>query len=83
MVEGKCCEIFNPLEPALVPADDLIAKDLTLRSFVNGEIRQNSSTADLIFGVGYLVWCLRLPCLPCLLPLHYGFTIAVGAFDGS
>ena len=31
------------------------AKDLTLRSFVNGEIRQDSSTADLIFGIDHLV----------------------------
>ncbi|PXX58335.1 2-keto-4-pentenoate hydratase/2-oxohepta-3-ene-1,7-dioic acid hydratase in catechol pathway [Nocardia tenerifensis] len=56
--KGKCCETFNPLGPALVPRDRLDAGNLRLRSFVNGEPRQDSSTADLIFDVGYLVWHL-------------------------
>lgn len=56
--KGKCCETFNPLGPALVPAADLDPKDLRLRSFVNGEPRQDSSTADLIFDVAYLIWHL-------------------------
>ncbi|MBF6329898.1 fumarylacetoacetate hydrolase family protein [Nocardia transvalensis] len=56
--KGKCCETFNPLGPALVPAAHLDPKDLRLRSFVNGEPRQDSTTADLIFDVAYLVWHL-------------------------
>ncbi|WP_378742087.1 fumarylacetoacetate hydrolase family protein [Nocardia brasiliensis] len=56
--KGKCCETFNPLGPALVPRDRLDPRDLRLRSWVNGEARQDSSTADLIFDVGYLVWHL-------------------------
>ncbi|WP_069166901.1 fumarylacetoacetate hydrolase family protein [Nocardia altamirensis] len=56
--KGKCCETFNPLGPALVPRDRLDPADLRLRSFVNGEARQDSSTADLIFDVGFLVWHL-------------------------
>lgn len=56
--KGKCCETFNPLGPALVPADEVDAGALRLRSWVNGEPRQDSSTADLIFGVDYLVWHL-------------------------
>ncbi|MGF6889069.1 2,4-diketo-3-deoxy-L-fuconate hydrolase [Nocardia sp. GAS34] len=56
--KGKCCETFNPLGPALVPASELNPKDLRLRSFVNGEPRQDSTTADLIFDVAYLVWHL-------------------------
>lgn len=56
--KGKCCETFNPLGPALVPAAELNPKDLRLRSFVNGEPRQDSSTADLIFDVAYAVWHL-------------------------
>lgn len=56
--KGKCCETFNPLGPALVPRDQLDPANLRLRSFVNGEPRQDSSTADLIFDVGYLVWHL-------------------------
>lgn len=56
--KGKCAETFNPLGPALVPADELDAGDLRLTSFVNGEPRQDSTTADLIFSVSYLVWHL-------------------------
>ncbi|WP_433579942.1 fumarylacetoacetate hydrolase family protein [Nocardia brasiliensis] len=56
--KGKCCETFNPLGPALVPRDRLDPANLRLRSFVNGVARQDSSTADLIFDVGYLVWHL-------------------------
>ncbi|MEU0505963.1 fumarylacetoacetate hydrolase family protein [Nocardia sp. NPDC005998] len=56
--KGKCCATFNPLGPALIPADRLDPKNLRLRSWVNGEPRQDSSTADLIFDVAYLVWHL-------------------------
>lgn len=56
--KGKCCESFNPLGPALVPADEVDAGSLRLRSWVNGEPRQDSTTADLIFDVAYLVWHL-------------------------
>ncbi|NJC72934.1 fumarylacetoacetate hydrolase family protein [Planosporangium thailandense] len=56
--KGKCCETFNPLGPALVPADEIDATALRIRSWVNGEPRQDSTTADLIFPVDYLVWHL-------------------------
>ncbi|PXY24017.1 fumarylacetoacetate hydrolase family protein [Prauserella flavalba] len=54
--KGKCCETFNPLGPWLVPAADVDdPQALRLRSWVNGEPRQNSSTADMVFGVGELI----------------------------
>ncbi|KJL32090.1 fumarylacetoacetate hydrolase family protein [Microbacterium oxydans] len=53
--KGKCSETFNPLGPALVPADEVDPKALRLRSFVNGEPRQDSSTADMIFPVLQIV----------------------------
>ena len=56
--KGKCCETFNPLGPSLVPADEIDPNSLALTSFVNGEPRQDSSTADLIFDVNYIVWHL-------------------------
>ena len=56
--KGKSCETFNPMGPALVPADQVDASNLRLRSWVNGEIRQDSSTADMIFDVDFLVWHL-------------------------
>ena len=53
--KGKCCETFNPLGPWLVPADEVDPGALGLRSFVNGEPRQDSTTADMLFGVAELV----------------------------
>ncbi|MEX2294422.1 MAG: fumarylacetoacetate hydrolase family protein [Acidimicrobiales bacterium] len=56
---GKSCPTFNPMGPWLVPADEVPdpqALGLTLR--VNGELRQSSSTAQMIFGVAHLVWYL-------------------------
>ena len=56
--KGKCAETFNPLGPVLVPADEIDPQALRLRSFVNGEPRQDSSTADMIFPVLQLVYDL-------------------------
>lgn len=53
--KGKCAETFNPLGPALVPADEVDPQALRLRSFVNGAPRQDSSTADMVFPVLELV----------------------------
>ncbi len=53
--KGKCCETFNPLGPALVPADEVDPGNLDLKSFVNGEPRQDSNTRDLIFSVAALI----------------------------
>ena len=53
--KGKCSETFNPLGPVLVPADEVDPQALRLRSFVNGEPRQDSSTADMIFPVLQIV----------------------------
>ena len=49
--KGKCCPGFSPLGPWLVTADEVDAQALGLRSWVNGEARQDSTTADQIFPV--------------------------------
>ena len=57
--KGKCCETFNPLGPALIPAESVPGtRSLRLRSWVNGELRQDSTTADMIFDAASLVWHL-------------------------
>ncbi len=56
--KGKCCAGFTPTGPWLVTPDEVDYTDLRLRSWVNGEPRQDSSTADLIFDVDYLIWHL-------------------------
>ena len=53
--KGKCCETFNPFGPALVPADEVDPTNLNLRSWVNGEPRQDSNTQDMIFSVAALI----------------------------
>jgi 2,4-didehydro-3-deoxy-L-rhamnonate hydrolase len=54
--KGKCAETFNPLGPWLVPAAEAgDPQALRLRSFVDGEPRQDSTTADMVFGVATLV----------------------------
>ncbi|SOD63162.1 2-keto-4-pentenoate hydratase/2-oxohepta-3-ene-1,7-dioic acid hydratase (catechol pathway) [Streptomyces zhaozhouensis] len=54
--KGKSCETFNPLGPVLVTADEVPdPQRLRLRSWVNGEPRQDSTTADMIFSVGELL----------------------------
>lgn len=57
--KGKCYEAFNPLGPALVPADEIPdPQNLRLSCQVNGSPRQSSTTADMIFPVSYLIWHL-------------------------
>ena len=57
--KGKSCETFNPLGPWLVTADEVVdPQNLALRSWVNGEPRQDSSTKDMIFDVAWLIWHL-------------------------
>jgi 2-keto-4-pentenoate hydratase/2-oxohepta-3-ene-1,7-dioic acid hydratase in catechol pathway len=53
--KGKSCETFNPVGPALIPADEVDPQNLGLRSFVNGEPRQDSNTSDMVFGVAELI----------------------------
>nr|WP_231980153.1 fumarylacetoacetate hydrolase family protein [Tessaracoccus coleopterorum] len=53
--KGKSGPGFLPLGPVLVPTADLDPSDLRLRSWVNGEPRQDSTTADLIFDIDTIV----------------------------
>ena len=55
-VKGKSADTFAPLGPFLASKDEI--KDpgnLKMWLKVNGETRQNSSTANMIFGVATLV----------------------------
>ncbi|MFY4723220.1 fumarylacetoacetate hydrolase family protein [Streptomyces sp. LaBMicrA B280] len=54
--KGKNCETFNPLGPWLVTADEVPdPQRLSLRLWVNGELKQDGSTAEQIFPVGEVV----------------------------
>jgi 2,4-diketo-3-deoxy-L-fuconate hydrolase len=55
-VKGKSCDTFAPIGPWLVPrAQVKDPQDLRLWLDVNGRRRQDSSTREMLFGVGYLV----------------------------
>lgn len=56
--KGKSAPGFSPTGPWLVTPDEVDPSDLRLRSWVNGEPRQDSRTSDLIFDVPYIVWHL-------------------------
>ncbi|MFF5107125.1 fumarylacetoacetate hydrolase family protein [Streptomyces sp. NPDC000134] len=54
--KGKNCETFNPLGPWLVTADEVPdPQQLSLRLWVNGELKQDGTTAEQIFPVGEVV----------------------------
>ncbi|MCH6160478.1 fumarylacetoacetate hydrolase family protein [Streptomyces marispadix] len=54
--KGKNCETFNPLGPWLVTADEAgDPQALGLRLWVNGELRQDGTTAEQIFPVAEVV----------------------------
>ncbi|HEY6793618.1 MAG TPA: fumarylacetoacetate hydrolase family protein [Kineosporiaceae bacterium] len=54
--KGKSCPTFNPLGPWLVPAEEIPdVQTLGLRLWVNGVLRQDGSTRDMIFTVAELI----------------------------
>jgi 2-keto-4-pentenoate hydratase/2-oxohepta-3-ene-1,7-dioic acid hydratase in catechol pathway len=75
--KGKSSPGFSPLGPWLVTADEVDSTNLRLRSWVNGEPRQDSSTADLIFNVDYIIWHLSQ-----FLALEPGDVIMTGTPEG-
>ena len=53
---GKSCDGFTPLGPYLVTADEVgNPSGLNLKTVVNGEVRQNSNTSDMIFPCDAIV----------------------------
>ena len=55
-VKGKSCDTFAPLGPYLVTPDEVEdVHNLSLWLKVNGETKQNGSTANLIFGIPHLI----------------------------
>jgi 2-keto-4-pentenoate hydratase/2-oxohepta-3-ene-1,7-dioic acid hydratase in catechol pathway len=54
--KGKSCDTFCPMGPWVVTADEIAdAGKLQVGTEVNGERRQDSNTADLIFGIDHIV----------------------------
>lgn len=53
---GKTCDGFAPIGPYLVTADEVgDPNDLEIKTILNGEVRQQSNTADMIFHCDEIV----------------------------
>jgi 2-keto-4-pentenoate hydratase/2-oxohepta-3-ene-1,7-dioic acid hydratase in catechol pathway len=58
--KGKGMDTYCPMGPVLVTADALDERALTLRSLVNGEVRQEASTGTLFYPVERIIAQLSL-----------------------
>lgn len=75
---GKAIDTFLPMGPWILTADEVSdPQSLSIRCSVNGEIRQDSSTREMIFGVGELVSFLSET-----ITLEAGDVIATGTPSG-
>jgi 2-keto-4-pentenoate hydratase/2-oxohepta-3-ene-1,7-dioic acid hydratase in catechol pathway len=52
---GKSFDSFCPMGPCIVTADDMDGRDTRVRCWVNGELRQDARTTDLIFDIPTLI----------------------------
>ncbi|HSV83115.1 MAG TPA: fumarylacetoacetate hydrolase family protein [Ramlibacter sp.] len=74
----KSFETFNPMGPYLVTADEVPQPQaLTNRLWVNGELRQNANTSEMIVGVAELIELVSS-----VLTLQPGDVIASGTPEG-
>ncbi|MEX0647835.1 MAG: fumarylacetoacetate hydrolase family protein [Balneolaceae bacterium] len=77
-VKGKSCDTFAPLGPFLATPDEIDdVHNLKLWLKVNGEIKQDGTTADFIFGIPTLVSYISQ-----FMTLHPGDIISTGTPAG-
>ena len=74
---GKSFDTFCPMGPWAVSADELDLSNTQLRTWVNGELRQNANTRDLIFDVPSIIAVLSAA-----ITLYPGDIIATGTPAG-
>jgi len=74
---GKSLDTFCPMGPCIVSADELDGRSTRVRGWVNGDLRQDAHTRDLIFDIPTLIeTCSRG------LTLYPGDVIATGSPAG-
>lgn len=77
-IKGKSAPTFGPVGPYLVPAHEVPdPQALTLGLSLNGEVRQKSSTADMIFSVAEIISYMSR-----FMTLRPGDIIATGTPEG-
>ncbi|BFG80844.1 fumarylacetoacetate hydrolase family protein [Paraburkholderia terrae] len=74
---GKSLDTFCPMGPWITTADQVKSDDLDVKCWVNGELRQNANSRDLIFSIPSLIATISAG-----LELHPGDVIATGTPAG-
>jgi 2-keto-4-pentenoate hydratase/2-oxohepta-3-ene-1,7-dioic acid hydratase in catechol pathway len=74
---GKSFDTFCPMGPIAVTADELDVDNLEVKCWINGELRQNANTRDLIFDVPTIIETISAG-----ITLRPGDIIATGTPEG-
>jgi 2-keto-4-pentenoate hydratase/2-oxohepta-3-ene-1,7-dioic acid hydratase in catechol pathway len=77
MWPGKSFDTHGPLGPWIVTADELDPTNLSIRTWVDGELRQDGSTKEMVTGIGEMIAALSRVCT-----LEPGDLIATGTPGG-
>jgi 2-keto-4-pentenoate hydratase/2-oxohepta-3-ene-1,7-dioic acid hydratase in catechol pathway len=77
MWPGKSFDTHGPLGPWIVTADELDPADLAVRTWVDDELRQDGSTADMVVGIAEMISAVSRVCT-----LEPGDLIATGTPAG-
>ena len=72
-VKGKSFPTFNPIGPCIVTPDEINGSNLRLWCSVDGEMRQDSNTNDLLVGINHIIWYISQ-----FMELHPGDIINTG-----
>ncbi|MBB6453780.1 acylpyruvate hydrolase [Salirhabdus euzebyi] len=77
-LQGKSLDHSSPIGPWVVTGDEIQnPANLSIKTFVNGELRQNSNTEHLIFNIPFLIEFVSR-----LITLEPGDVILTGTPDG-
>ena len=74
---GKSMDTFCPMGPWIVTADEVDATNLSVKCWINGELRQDANTSDLIFDIPTIIATLSAG-----MTLQPGDVIATGTPAG-
>jgi 2-keto-4-pentenoate hydratase/2-oxohepta-3-ene-1,7-dioic acid hydratase in catechol pathway len=77
MWPGKSFDTHGPIGPWIVTADELDPAGLGIRTWVDGELRQDGSTKEMVTGIGDMIAALSRVCT-----LEPGDLIATGTPGG-
>lgn len=74
---GKALDTFCPMGPFIVTPDEIDPENVQLKTWINGELRQNANTGDLIFNIPTIIEVLSAG-----MTLEPGDIIATGTAAG-